>query len=119
MASQIDPNKYSKNKTIKPDSPLSNILAVARLILLILGITGLSLEVFREHGWLQILFDKAFQSTTSMLIIPVIILGLWSVNRWLTSPNKAETAKHGDFPMYAMMAVGGYYLFQLITSGSF
>lgn len=119
MALQIDPNKYSKNKTIKADSPLSNILAVGQLVLMILGITGLSLEVFREHGWLQNLFNQLFQSSTSMLIIPVIIFGLWSVNRWFTSPNKSETAKHGDVPMYVMMAVGSYYLFKLITSGAF
>lgn len=119
MTSQIDPNKYSKNKTIKPDSPLSNLLAAARLILMLLGITGLSLEFFREHGWLQVLLGKMFQSTTSMLIMPLIIFGLWLVNRWLTSPTKSATAKHGDIPMYVMMLAGSYYLFKLVTSGAF
>jgi Na+/H+-dicarboxylate symporter len=119
MASQSDPNKYSKNKTIKPDSPLSNLWALAQLALMILGITGLSLEVFREHGWLQIWFSQLFQSTTNMLIIPVIIFGLWSVNRWFSSPKKSKITKHGDIPLYVMMAVGSYYLFKLITSGSF
>jgi len=119
MAMQIDPNKYSKNKTIKADGPLSNILAVGQLVLMILGITGLSLDVFHEHGWLQILFSQLFQSSTSMLIIPVIIFGLWTVNRWFTSPKKSEMPKHGDVPMYVMMAVGCYYLYNLITSGTF
>jgi hypothetical protein len=119
MAIQIDPNKYSKNKKIKPDSPLSNLLAVAQLVLMLLGITGLSLEIFREHGWLQILFSKVFQSSTSLLMIPLLIFGLWSVNRWFSTTNKSETAKYGDVPMYLMMAVGGYYLFKLITSGVF
>jgi len=119
MAMQIDPNKYSKNKTIKADSLLSNILAVGQLVLIILGIAGLSLDVFREHGWLQVWFSQLFQSSTSMLIIPVIIFCLWSVNRWFTSPKKAEMARYGDAPMYVMMAVGCYYLFKLITSGAF
>jgi membrane protein insertase Oxa1/YidC/SpoIIIJ len=119
MASPIDPNKYSKYKEIKADSFLSNILAITRLGLMLLGIVGQSMEVFREHGWLQILFSKLFQSTTSMLLIPLILFALWFVNRWLTSPHKSETAKYGDSPMYIMMAAGSYYLFKLITSGSF
>jgi hypothetical protein len=85
---------------------------------MLLGIVGLSMVVFREHGWLQVLFSKLFQSTTSILI-PLILFALWFVNRWLTSPHKSETAKYGDSPMYVIMAASSYYLLKLITSGSF
>ncbi len=115
----IDPNKYSKNKDIKAESLLSNIFAVGRLGLMLVGLIGIALELFRDDGWLKTLLGKIFQSTTSMLSIPVIILVLWLINRWLTSPNKSETSKSGDLPMYVMMAVGAYYLFKLITTGSF
>jgi hypothetical protein len=37
----------------------------------------------------------------------------------MTSPNKAETSRSGDLPMYLMMGAGGYYLFRLITTGGF
>ncbi len=119
MAGKIDPNKYSKNKDIKPESLLSNLAAIGRMVLMLVGIIGLAMEMFREDGWLKRLLAKIFQSTTSMLSIPVIILVLWLLNRWMTSPNKSETAKNGDLPMYAMMAVGAYYLYMLLTTGSF
>jgi hypothetical protein len=54
-----------------------------------------------------------------MMLIPVIIFVLWALNRWMTSPNKAETSRSGDLPMYLMMGAGGYYLFRLITTGGF
>lgn len=117
MAKQ-DPNKYLKNKDIKPESKASVLGAVVRMGLMLVGIIGLALELFREDGWISTLLSKLFESTTSMLMIPVIILALWLLNRWISSPNKSETKKSGDLPMYFMMAVGVFYLFRLYTTGS-
>ena len=115
----LDPNKYSKNKDIKAESSLSSLAAFGRLALMLLGLIGIALELFKDDGWLKTLFSKLFQSTTSMLAIPVIFLVLWLINRWLTSPSKSETSKSGDLPMYVMMAIGAYYVFRLITTGGF
>lgn len=115
---QIDPNKYSKNKDIQPESGLSVFLSAVRMGLMLIGIIGIAMEVFRDDGWLKALLAKIFQSSTNMLAIPVIIIVLWLINRITTSPNKSEMAKGGDLPMYIMMAFGTYYLFRLITSGS-
>lgn len=117
MAKQ-DPNKYLKNKDIKPESKTSVLAATVRMGLMLVGIIGLALELFREDGWISTLLGKLFESTTSMLMIPVIILALWLLNRWVSSPNKSETKKSGDLPMYFMMAVGVFYLFRLYTTGS-
>lgn len=114
-----DPNKYSKNKDIVPESKLSVLLSFVCMGLMLTGIIGLTLELFREDGWIKSLLSKIFQNTTSMMAIPVIIFGLWLLNRWITSPNKSEMLRTGDLPMYAMMAVGAYYLFRLLTTGSF
>ena len=118
MVNKSDPNKYSKNKDIKPDTMLSNVVAVGRIGLMLVGIVGIAMELFREDGWLKTLLGKIFQSTTSMLSIPVIIFVLWLLNRWMSSSNKSETKSSGDFPMYVMMGFGAYYLFRLITTGS-
>lgn len=115
----IDPNKYSKNRNIKPDSALNNAVAMGRMALMVIGLIGIAVEFFKPDGAIKNLLGKLFQTTTSMLLIPVIIVVLWSINRWLTSPNKSETAKNGDLPMYLMMAAGAYYLFRLITLGTF
>lgn len=115
----LDPNKYSKNKNIKPDTPLANLVAISKLILMMLGLTGIAVEFFKPEGWLKSGFAKLFESTTSMLLIPVIVLFLWLINRWISSPNKTEINKSGDLPMYIMMTLGLYYGFKLVSTGSF
>ena len=117
MAS-VDPNKYSRNKNIKPESNLTSMFAIGRMLLMLIGIVGITMELFRENGWLKTGLAKLFETTTNMMLIPVIIFVLWALNRWMTSPNKAETSRSGDLPMYLMMGAGGYYVFRLITTGS-
>ena len=114
----IDPNKYIKNKDIRPESRLSVFLSVIRLGLMLVGIVGIAMEFFRDDGWLKMLLSKIFESSTNMLSIPVIILVLWFINRITSSANKSEMARGGDLPMYAMMAIGAYYVFKLVTTGS-
>jgi membrane protein insertase Oxa1/YidC/SpoIIIJ len=116
---KIDPNRYSKNKDIKPESKVSVLAAIGRMGLMLIGIVGIAMEFFSDDGWLKTALGKLFESTTSMMLIPVIIFALWLLNRWMSSANKSETKKSGDVPMYAMMAVGAYYLFRYLTTGSF
>lgn len=115
----IEPNKYLKNKDIKPESKASVFFATIRMALMLVGIVGIAMELFREDGWLSTLLSRLFESTTSMLMIPVIIFGLWLINRWISTPNKSETKKSGDLPMYIMMAIGVFFLIRLYMTGSF
>lgn len=115
----VDPNKYSKNKDIKAETAMSSILAALKMGLMVLGLIGIAIEIFREDGWLQMLLAKLFESTTTMLFIPVIIFVLWLLNRMMSSNKKGEVNKSGDLPMYIMMGIGAYYLFRLITTGGF
>jgi len=116
---KIDPNKYLKNKDIQPESKFSVLAAMGRMGLMLLGIVGIAMEFFSDDGILKRILGKVFESTTSMMMIPVIIFVLWLLNRWMSSSNKSETKKSGDVPMYIMMLIGAYYLFRLITTGSF
>lgn len=114
----IDPNKYAKNKDINPESKLSVLFATIRMGLVLTGIAGLAYEMFREDGLFSKAMNKLFDSSTSMMMIPVIIFALWLLNRWFSAPNKSETKKSGDLPMYVMMVIGAYYIFKFTTSGS-
>lgn len=114
----VDPNKYLKNKDIKAESKFSVLIAILRMGLMLTGIIGIALEMFRENGWLSKMLGKLFESTTTMMFIPLIIFIIWLVNRWISSPNKSATKKSGDVPMYIMMGVGAYYLFRLYSTGS-
>ena len=75
MAQNIDPNKYTKNKDIQPESKLSVLVATVRMGLMLVGIIGIAMEMFSDGGWLKTILGKIFESTTSMLSIPVIIIG--------------------------------------------
>jgi hypothetical protein len=102
----------------KPDSLLSTLLAVSRFGLMLLGIIGISVEIFRDNGWLKQLIGKAFASPGTLLLIPLAIGALYLLDKAIT--NAAGTAsKKGDIPLYIMMAIGAFFLFRLITTGSF
>lgn len=116
--SKIEPNKYLKNKDIEPESKLSVLFATLRMGLMLAGIVGLAFELFRDNGLFSQGLSKLFESSTTMMLIPVIIFLMWLLNRWFSSPNKSETKKSGDLPMYIMMAIGAYYLFKLYSTGS-
>ncbi len=112
-----DPNKYSKNANIKAESRLSVFLALVRMTLMLIGIFGITYELFRENGWLSQLFGTVFDSNLNMIIAGLVILMLWRLNRWISAPHKQDKVSLGDIPMYAMMAIGLYYLYHLYSSG--
>lgn len=103
----------------KPDSTLDTLLAIISLLLAGLGLVGLGVHLFRDDGWLQQGFSKLFESTLTMLAIPVIILLIYLLNRWLTAPQRGELSGRGNIPLYIMMAIGGYFFYQLATTGDF
>lgn len=101
-----------------PDSLVDTLLAVGRFGLMLLGIIGISVEIFRDNGWLKQLIGKAFASPGTLLLIPLAIGALYLLDKAIT--NAAGTAsKKGDIPLYIMMAIGAFFLFRLITTGSF
>lgn len=114
-----DPNKYSKNADIEADTLLKTLSSLAGIILVFIGLAGVAMEFFKDDGWLKTALSWLFDSTTHMMFIPVIILVLWLLNRWMSSAAIGEKKKSGDMPMYIMMALGAFYIFRLVTTGGF
>ena len=114
-----DPNQYKKNANIEADTPLKTIMSFAGIALVIAGLVGIAFEFFKPTGWLKTALGWLFESTTHMMFIPVIFIVLWLLNMWMSSAAIGEKKKSGDVPMYIMMALGAYYLFLFITTGSF
>ena len=112
-----EPNKYAKNADIEADSLVKTIMSIASLILVLVGLAGIATEFF--NGWLKTALSWLFDTTTHMMFIPVIIFALWLMNRMMSSPNPNESKKSGNIPMYAMMAVGAFYVFRFVTTGGF
>jgi hypothetical protein len=101
----------------KPDTLVETLLAVGRFGLMMLGIIGISVEIFRDDGWLSQLLDKAFASPGTLLLIPLVLGVLYLLDKAIT--NAAGTAsRKGDIPLYMMMTVGVFFLYRLITTGS-
>lgn len=108
-----DPDRYSKNANTKADSTLSLLLALVRLTLMLMGIFGISYDLFRENGWISQLLDKVFDSNINMIIAVLGLLMLWWFNRLMSTPQRQDKMSVGDVPMYAMMAAGLYYSYCL------
>ncbi|CAG0959150.1 hypothetical protein MTYP_00627 [Methylophilaceae bacterium] len=103
----------------KADSLVDTLLAVGRLGLMMLGIVGIAVEIFRENGLLKQAFKSLFDSPTGLIMIPIGILAIYLFARWLNASPDGKATRRGDLPMYAMMGVGGFFLYRLITTGSF
>lgn len=108
-----DPDRYSKNANIKADSTFSLLLALVRLTLMLIGIFGISYDLYRENGWISQLLGTVFDSNINMILAVLGLLMLWWLNRWMSSPQKQDKTSVGDIPMYAMMAAGLYYSYYL------
>lgn len=118
-AQKKEPNKYAKNADIQADTPLKTGLSVGGMALMVVGILGIALEFFKDDGALGAIWNWLWEDTTHLIAIPAVIFALWLFNNWITSSAKGEIKKAGNTPMYIMMAIGAYYLFRLISTGSF
>lgn len=110
----MDPNKYKGNADIRPDSLIQTITSVISMVLMLIGIIGIATDFFKEDSWIKKLLAYLFQSTSTMLLIPLIIFVLWLLNRLISSPNKDKKKNSGNLPMYLMMVVGAYYVYQFL-----
>ena len=113
-----DPNKYAKNADIQADTLVKTLTSVGGLMLMLIGLAGIALEFFKDGGVLTKALSWLFDTSTHMMLIPVIIGVLWLMNRMMSSTNPNESKKSGNIPMYAMIAIGAFYLFRFVTTGS-
>jgi hypothetical protein len=108
-------DKYEDKKA---DSLVDTILAVGRVGLMLVGIIGIAVEMFREDGLLKRWLKSLFSSTEGLMTAVVIAVVVYFFWRWLNAAPDGKASKRGDIPMYAMMAVGAFFLFRLFTTGS-
>ena len=111
--------KYEKNRDIKPDTLFQTLVSVGRLILVLLGIIGIAIEFFKDDGWLKQTLNKMLDSDIGLWWFPIIFAILYLFNRWMTSVNVGKASKRGDLPLNAMMLVGAFFLYRIITTGGF
>lgn len=108
-------NKYEGKKA---DSLLDTLLAVGRVGLMLIGIAGIAYELFRENGLLKHWLKSLFSSTEGLTGAVAIVFILYLFWRWLNAAPDGNATKRGDIPLYAMMAIGAFFLYRLISTGS-
>lgn len=103
----------------KPDSLLATLVAIGRLGLVLTGLIGVSVVVFRDNGLLNQLLDNMFSSSAWIIGILIAAVIIFYINRWLTAPRAKKMHSRGDLPLYLMMGIGAFFLFRLLTTGGF
>lgn len=86
--------------------------------LVILGVGGTMFKVLMPDGWLKIFMHEIWQFNTNfMLVIPVFaLIAFILAKRWLGGFSAKATL--GDLIMYVWMALGLYFAFKLLVTGS-
>ncbi len=115
--------KYSKNKVKeKPDTPLTVAWAWLQLLLVVTGLIGISVEFFRDEGWLKRTLSAVVDASTSTLIavLPVAIIVILVIRSWMNSHGDSEkSSRIADAMLFGMMLVGAWFMFMLVTQGGF
>jgi hypothetical protein len=105
----------------KPESLMSILKAGAMFVLVILGILGVAFSTFSEGGWLGIIFDKLTNFEADLLVIgPLVLVFLYVVKVWFEkTTGKSSAEVMGNMALFIMMGFGLFFLYRLLTLGSF
>jgi hypothetical protein len=89
------------------------------LALMVIGITGVIYHAIGEQGWIAgFLGDLIDHSISAIVLIALgVLLVVWLARRWLIATQ--ANALFNDFLMYAMVALGLFFLGRLVLYGSF
>jgi methyl coenzyme M reductase beta subunit len=89
------------------------------MLLALLGVAGLCYNLVGSGGWPGILLEP-HSITRSRLgfYLPILAAGI-TVLTWLIITQSRTLRRHADVLMYLFMAVGVFFLFKLISTGSF
>lgn len=113
--------KYQNlKKSGKPSSLLASILSGAQLLLVVAGLVGVSVEFFRDQGWLKRTLSSIMNASTSTLVValPVALLVFLVGKSWLEAQGESKSTNYiADAMLYVMMLVGAWVIFKFLTEG--
>lgn len=91
------------------------------IALVLVGISGLSYNLFRVDGWLETVLGKIWDLETQYMLITVpvlvgavILFNLWRGNQVLHS----KTSKFPNLLLYGLIGVGLFYVGRYVWTGT-
>ncbi|HSI23297.1 MAG TPA: hypothetical protein VK959_09775 [Methylophilaceae bacterium] len=105
----------------KPESLISVIKAIGQFVLIVIGIIGTTILIFSSDGLLATMGGKLLDlDSTAFVGIALALVVLYVAKVWFEKTfGKSSAAVSGSLAMYLMMAVGAFFLYRLISTGSF
>jgi amino acid permease len=86
--------------------------------LILAGLGGVSYHMFKENGWLGIIFGKFvdIQVGYPMIAIPVTLAAVFFGKMWFDHNRaKGHTSKLPNVLIYVIMAAGVYFIWEFLT----
>jgi len=106
-------------KDERPDSLRKIMISFIQFGLILIGLIGIAIEFFRDDGWLKQAISKMANSSLGLFSFPLLFVVLFLLNKWISGKTDGKANERGNLPMYLMMAIGVYFLFNILTTGSF
>jgi hypothetical protein len=88
------------------------------LVLMVVGITGVIYHAIGDDGWIERFFGGLLDQSISAIVLVIlgVLLVVWVGRRWLIASQ--ANALFNDFLMYAMVALGVFFLGRLLMYGA-
>lgn len=105
----------------KPESLISVIKAISQFVLIVIGIIGTTILIFSSDGLLATMGGKLLDlDSTAFVGIALALVAIYVAKVWFEKTfGKSSAAVAGSLAMYLMMAVGAFFLYRLLSTGSF
>ena len=105
----------------KPESLMTTIKAISQFVLIVIGIIGTTILIFSSDGLLATMGGKLLNLDSRAFIgIALALVAIYVAKVWFEKTfGKSSAAVAGSLAMYLMMAVGAFFLYRLLSTGSF
>lgn len=115
------PKKKEEISKEKPESLMTVIKAGSMFGLVVIGIIGSAVSLFSGDGIVAQLFSKITDlDTDALVVIPIFLGALYFIKVWFEkSTGKSSAEVLGNMALFLMMGLGLYFLYNLLTTGSF
>ncbi len=95
--------------------------AMVTLVLVLAAIVGISYHAFREEGWVSQGFGKISDAyiNTPLIALAVTIAAIFAIRAWRGRDGRGARSRIFDYVIYALMAVGIYFIGRYVVTGEY